>query len=352
MTIPRLESLGLARDGQEIVACTLEAANGMRMRVLNLGGIVQSLQVPDAEGALADVVLGFDDPGDYLDNRFYLGAIIGRYANRIAGASFVLDGKTIPVTANQGRNHLHGGRRGFDAVRWAMTPFALGSARGVAMVYTSAAGEEGFPGTLVARVTYTLTDAGEWDVVFYAESDSATPVSLTQHSYFNLAGGGSALDHLLTIPSEHYLPQDAEQIPTGAVDAVSNTGFDLRRARSIRDVLCAPELASAGLDHSFVLPYRPDSLVTAAQLLHTPSGRELTVSTTAPSVHCYTGTYLQNVRGKKGAQYGPTDAICLETQQYPDSPNKPQFPTCIVRPELPYESRTRFAFTARAAVPQ
>lgn len=350
MSVPRLESLGVARDGQELVACTLEAANGMRLRVLNLGGIVQSLLVPDASGALADVVLGFDDPADYLDNRCYLGAIIGRYANRIAGASFVLDGRTIGVTANQGRNHLHGGQRGFDAVRWTMTPFALATARGVTLEYTSAAGEEGFPGLLSTRVTYTLTDAGEWDVAYFAESASATPVNLTQHSYFNLAGRGSALDHLLSIASDRYLPQDAEQIPTGAVIPVVHTGFDLRRSRTVREVLRSPEFAAGGLDHSFVLPQRPDELTQAAQLVHAPSGRVLTVFTAAPSVHCYTATYLRDVRGKSGTPYEPTDGICLETQHYPDSPNKPQFPSTIVRPGAPYRSRTRFAFTTRTPV--
>ncbi len=347
MSNPKLESLGRASDGEELFACTLMADNGMQMRVLNLGGIVQSLQVPDATGALADVVLGYDNAADYLDDRYYFGAIIGRYANRIAGASFVLDGRTIRLTANQGRNHLHGGRRGFSNMRWAMTPFTKPSAQGVRLQYISVDEEEGFPGRLTTTVTYTLTDTGVWDVECSAAAVEATVVNLTQHSYFNLAGGGSAGEHLLSIASDRYLPQDSEQIPTGAIVTVADTGFDLRRPRLIREIQKSPELLSNGLDHSFVLAQAPDSLVAAAELVHEGSGRVLTVSTTAPSLHCYTARYLDAVPGKLGARYNSFDAVCLEAQHFPDSPHHAHFPSTIVRPGQPYQSRTRFAFTTR-----
>jgi len=347
VSLPRVQSLGVGADGEELCAVTLTAANGTRMRVLNLGGIVQSLEVPDASGALVDVVLGFDDPNEYLTDRFYLGAIVGRYSNRIANACFPLDGKTVHVTANQGRNHLHGGHRGLTKVRWAMEPFAAAGASGVHLRYTSDDGDEGFPGTLIARVTYTLTDAGVWEVEYHAESDRPTPVNLTQHSYFNLAGTGSALDHLLRIDAAKYLPQTTEQIPTGEIAAVAGTVFDLRRARPLGEVVADPSLAVGGLDHTFVLEHAPDELTEAAQLVHPASGRVLTVSTTAPSVHCYTSRYLRDITGKAGAPYAPFDAVCLEAQHFPDAPNHPHFPSTIVRPGAPYHQRTQFAFGTR-----
>lgn len=348
MSVPRLESLGVARDGEALIACTVEAPNGIRLRVLNLGGIVQSLHVPDAAGDLADVVLGFDDAADYLSNRFYLGAIVGRYANRIAGGAFPLDGATVQVTQNQGRNHLHGGTRGFDKVRWTMTPFAHAGVRGVVLEHTSPDGDEGFLGCLRTRVTYSLSDGGEWDVEFHAESDGPTPVNLTQHSYFNLSGAGTALDHRLRISAERYLKQTPEQIPTGEVALVAGTGFDLRRERTLRDAISEADVGAGGLDHSYVFGDSAGMLVKAAELFDPQSGRRLTVSTTAPSVHCYTARYLDQVTGKSGASYRPFDAVCLEAQHYPDAPNHPHFPSTIVRPGVPYHTLTRFTFSTRA----
>lgn len=344
MTAPRLESVGIGPGGEDILAVTLRAANGAQMRVLNLGGIVQSLQVPNAKGKLTDVVLGFDDPSAYLADRFYIGAIVGRYANRIAHASFPLDGETVHVTANQGRHHLHGGHRGFHAAYWKMVPFAGDNASGVTLSYISADGEEGFPGQLTARVTYRLSGNGVWDVEYHAESDRPTPVNLTQHSYFNLAGSGSALDHHLRINAEYYLPQDADQIPTGAIVPVAGSAFDLRTPRLLRDVVSRDELTAGGLDHSYVLERSSSELREAARLMHPASGRVLTVSTTAPSLHCYTARYLTDTTGKSGARYRPFDAICLEAQHFPDAPNHPHFPSTMVRPGAPYRQHTRFEF--------
>ena len=356
MTPVALETLRVLHEGQPLVAATIESRAGMRMRVLNLGGIVVSLHVPDAHGRLRDVVLGFDDPVRYLDDRFYLGAIVGRYANRIGGAAFPLEGRTVRVTANQGRNHLHGGRRGFDRVVWGIEPFEDVSARGVVLTYTSPDGEEGFPGTLHTRVTYALTDDGAWEVGFDAESDRPTPVNLTQHSYFNLAGEGTVRGHTLRVEADRYLPLDAEQIPLGHLAPVDGTAFDLRRERLIGDVLDQPALAGESLDNTFVLrpderaagdasAGRTDAMVPAATLAHAESGLVLTVSTSEPSVHCYAARYLDGIAGKHGQRYGPHDALCLETQRFPDSPNRPDFPSTIVRPGAPLLSRTRFAFS-------
>lgn len=346
MTAPLIESLGLASDGEEMRAVTLETPQGIRMRVLSLGGIVQSLIVPDANGGMADVVLGYDDPNAYLTDRFYLGALIGRFSNRIADGAFLLEGAPVRVTQNQGTTHLHGGHRGFNRVRWDMAPFSAPGVRGVVLTYTSADGEEGFPGTLATRVTYSLTDDGVWDVAYHAESDRPTVVNLTQHSYFNLGGAGSALDHEIRIAAARFLPQTEGQLPTGELLGVGGTPFDLRERRSLRDVLRAPELAATGLDHTFVLDQHAESATFAAELLDPISGRMLTVTSTAPSLHCYTSRFLENVPGKDGARYGPFDAVCLEAQGFPDAPNHAHFPSAVVRPGAPYTSRTRFAFTS------
>jgi aldose 1-epimerase len=350
MTGPTLDPLGVHHEGRELMAVTLESPAGVTMRVLNLGGTVWSLHAPDPDGALADVVLGYDDPLAYVRDEFYVGGIIGRTANRVAHARFTLDGAPVHLTANHGRDHLHGGARGFNKVLWGMKPFARRGERGVVLEYTSPDGEEGYPGTLLTRVTYTLTDDNVWEVAYVAEADRPTPVNLTQHSYFNLAGRGSVRGHLLRVDADRYLPQDDERIPTGALESVKGTALDLRVTRTLGTVLDDPELPTHTLDHTFVLPDRvgvgDDALLMAAELSHPASGRVLTVTTTEPSVHCYAARYLVDLPGKSGERYQPHSAICLETQHFPDSPNRPEFPSTIVRPGAPYRSRTRFAFSA------
>ena len=348
MTTVTLESLSVTHDGQQLVAATVRAPSGMELRVLNLGGVVQSLHVPDARGVLSDVVLGYDTPESYLRDTYYVGAICGRYAGRIANASFLIDGVPVRVSANQAGHHLHGGARGFSTRIWEIEPFDAPGIRGVVLTYVSPHGDEGFPGTLTARVTYTLTDDNVWDVTYDATTDRATPVNLTQHSYFNLAGAGSALDHTLRIDADRYLPVSGEQIPLGVLAPVTGTAFDLRTARPIRDILAAPAMMPHGLDDSFVLRgATTDVLRPAAELAHAASGRVLTVSTTAPSVHCYAAKYLVDVPGKRGEHYRPHDGICLEAQYLPDSPNHADFPSTIVLPGTPFRMQTRFAFTTR-----
>lgn len=340
------EPLGVRHEGVELVAATLHAARGLRARVLNLGATLWSLHVPDAVGSLADVVLGYDDPAQYVHDAFYVGAVCGRFANRIANARFTLDGTQHRLTANQPPHHLHGGARGFNRVMWEMRPVTRDGSQGVELTYASPEGEEGFPGALHTAVTYWLHDSGALDVEFHAAASHATPVNLTQHSYFNLAGAGSITDHSLQVHAERYLPVDARQIPLGLFADVANTPLDLRSAQRLGPVLADPLLGDGSLDHSFAIrEWKPDgSLRPAAELSDPISGRRLRVFTTEPAVHCYAARYLEGVRGKRGVEHRPFDGICLETQRFPDSPNHPEWPTTIVRPGTPFTARTRFTF--------
>jgi aldose 1-epimerase len=271
-----------------------------------------SLLVPDRNGRQANVVLGFDSPEEYESNPRYLGAIIGRYANRIANARFTLDGKTYRLAANNGPHHLHGGRTGFDKVVWR----AAGGASALELSYTSPDGEEGYPGTLDVRVTYTLTDRNELVVDYFATTDKATPVNLTQHSYFNLAGDGDVSDHLLQIDADAMTAVDEHLIPTGVITPVAGTPFDFRTLTPIG------ERRDGNYDHNFVLN-------GGVRVVEPKSGRMLDVQTTEPGMQLYTGY-------KRG--------LCLETQHFPDSPNRAEFPSTILRPGAEYRSRTAFTF--------
>lgn len=285
------------------------------MRVTNYGGIILSLLAPDRNGRSANVVLSLADLAAYENDRFYIGALVGRYANRIAHARFVLDGAEHRLTANEGRHQLHGGRRGFNRVVWDVTD---ADEQRVALRYVSPDGEEGFPGTLDTRVTYTVTSQGV-TVAYRATTDKPTPVNLTQHSYFDLTAGGDVLSQRLRINAESYTPVDAELIPTGQIAPVAGTRFDFRTARPI---------ASRDYDINYVLAGRH-----AATLVDPASGRRLDVETTEPGLQLYTGN-----RG----------GICLETQHYPDAPNHANFPSTILRPGAEYRSQTVFAFGTEA----
>lgn len=335
---------------------TLRNTRGLEARVVEHGGTILSLLVPDRRGRLDDVVLGFDAVDRYVDgNDPYFGALIGRYANRIAHGTFTLDGRTYTLATNQPPHHLHGGRRGFDSVVWSAEPVDEGRGSGLVLRYTSPDGEEGYPGTLEVRVRYTLTDGDELVVDYHATTDRATPVNLTQHSYFNLAGGaGSAagadvLDHVLTIPAERFTPVDETLIPTGELRAVDGTPFDFREPTAIGTRIDAadPQLRfGAGYDHNYVLSAEDDGALRQAARVYEPgSGRVLEIHTTEPGVQLYTGNHLGGTEGKGGVRYGPRAGLALETQHFPNSPNRPEFPSTIVRPGEPYRSRTVYVFT-------
>ncbi|EGX57381.1 aldose 1-epimerase [Streptomyces zinciresistens K42] len=323
------EHFGTLSDGTEVHRWTLERA-GLRVRVLSYGGIVQSLEVPDRDGHPADVVLGFADLAGYVSHPGpYLGALVGRYANRIAGGRFPLDGVTYAVEPNSPPNSLHGGGRGFDKRVWDVQPVA----HGLRLSRVSPHGEEGFPGRLAVTATYTLEEGGALRFAYEAVTDAPTVVNLTNHSYFNLAGprSGGAGGHELRLAASRFTPVDADLIPDGPLREVAGSRFDFRQGRK----------TGAGYDHNFVF----DKGVTAraeevAELYDPSSGRALTVATTEPGIQVYTGDHL-------GEPHAPGDGIALETQHFPDSPNRPDFPSTVLRPGEVYRSETVYAFSAR-----
>lgn len=346
---------GNAPGGVPVDLLTFANARGIELRVITWGGIIQSLRTPDRAGRLDDIVLGHDDVDGYGDSGAYVGALIGRYGNRIGGSRFTLDGVTHHLVANDGPNQLHGGARGFDKVTWEAMTFDRGDARGVIMNHVSPDGDQGYPGTLHARVTYTLSDSDELSVDYHATTDRPTPVNLTQHSYFNLGGGSGhdVLGHELTIHASRFTPVDGSLIPTGVLAPVTGTPFDFRTQAPIGLRIGADDeqiRRAGGYDHNFVLDRAGDGLVHAARLTDPDSGRTMDVHTTEPGMQFYSGNFLDGVvRGKGGRVHAYRSGLCLETQHFPDSPNQPDFPSTVLRPGKEYRSRTVFAFGVRDA---
>lgn len=346
-------AFGTTADGKPVELFTITNAHGVEVRAMTYGATIVSLRTPDRGGQLGDIVLGYPTLAGYLAQSPYFGAIVGRYGNRIAKGRFSLDGKAYQLATNNGPNHLHGGVKGFDKVVWSTAPAETDSSAAVAFSYVSPAGEEGYPGTLRARVTYTLTDRDELRVDYFATTDQATPVNLTQHSYFNLAGAGTRdiLGHELMIAADRYTPVDATLIPTGELAPVAGTPFDFRTPTGIgaridqRDV----QLQNGkGYDHNWVLNRAgaaEGALVLAARVTEPTTGRTLDVFTTEPGIQFYSGNFLDGtITGKDGLVYQHRYGFCLETQHYPDSPNHPNFPSTILRPGREYRSTTVFRF--------
>nr|WP_164390283.1 aldose epimerase family protein [Streptomyces harenosi] len=347
---PVKELFGKLADGTEVHRWSLENG-GTRMKVLSYGGVVQSLEIPDRRGRYANVSAGFDNLDDYVARSPHFGALIGRYGNRIAKGRFTLDGTTYQLSVNDGENSLHGGALGFDYRVWDVEPFTEGSDVGLRLRYTSADGEMGYPGTLKAKVTYTLTRSGDWRIDYAATTDKATVVNLTSHVYWNLAGEGSGTieDHELSIAASRFTPTDAGLIPTGELAKVAGTPFDFRRAKPIgRDIRAGhPQLVLAkGFDHNWVLDKgvtaRPEHIAT---LRDPASGRTLRIATDQPGLQFYSGNFLDGtLTGPGGSVYRQGDALCLETQHFPDSPNQPSFPSTVLRPGQTYRTTTVHTF--------
>jgi aldose 1-epimerase len=345
-------------DFDTIKLYTLKNQSGMEVKVTNYGAIITSIVVTDRDGTFADVALGYDRVEDYMNavDKPYFGAVVGRYGNRIAKGEFTLDGKTYSLAKNNAPNHLHGGVIGFDKVVWTAMPIRGEGFTGVELTYLAKDREEGYPGNLAITVTYKLTEANELVVEYHATTDQATPVNLTQHSYFNLAGegNGTILDHQLQINADHYTPVDATSIPTGEIAPVKGTPFDFTTAKAVgRDILQANEQLKFGIgyDHNFVLNKKGKAgqMTLAATVYEPQSGRFMEVLTEEPGVQFYCGNFLDGrLTGKAGKSYLYRGAVVLETQHFPDSPNQPNFPNTILKPGETYRTKTVYRFSAKS----
>jgi aldose 1-epimerase len=342
---PQTEPFGEV-DGRPVTRYFLTNANGMQVTLIDLGATVTSVEVPDRDGNLADVTLGFDTLEGYLDNAPYFGSICGRFANRIAGARFTLDDVEYPLAANNGPNHLHGGVRGFNKVVWHGEPVTdEDGSTGVRFTYVSPDGEEGYPGTLKTTVVYTLTDRDELKIEYTAQTDKATPVNLTNHCYWNLAGEGDILDHVLTLNCDRYIPVDEELIPTGELKPVAGTPMDFTEPTKIgaRIAEVKGDNPQGGYDHCYVINEDGGELALVARVHEESSGRVMEVYSTEPGVQLYTGNFLDGSESNGGhAQHA---GFCLECQQFPDAPNQPQFPSAILRPGEVYTQTTIHRFS-------
>ena len=338
---------GRTPAGEAVDIYTLTNAAGLEARVITYGATVVSLKSPDKAGKKADVLLGFDGLEGYLQEQPYMGAIVGRYGNRIAKGQFALNGKTYKLAVNNGPNALHGGLRGFDKRVWA----AVAKADAVVLKYSSANGEEGYPGKLDVTVTYTLTNSNELRIDYHALADQDTVANLTNHAYFNLSGEPTILNHLVKLEADRFTPVDANLIPTGEIRSVAGTPFDFRRETLVGTRINAKDeqiTFGKGYDHNWVLNGSPGTLRKIAEV-HSPlSGRLLTVSSTEPGVQFYTGNFLDgSLTGKSGRKYIQRSGLCLETQHYPNSPNQPTFPSTVVKKGVPMTSTTVWQLSTR-----
>ncbi|WP_254091603.1 aldose epimerase family protein [Dawidia soli] len=343
---------GTLPDGQAVEEYTLKNKNGVELKVINYGGIVTSLKVPDKNGVLEDVVLGFDSLKGYLGGSPYFGAIVGRYGNRIAKGKFTLDGQTYTLAQNNNGQHLHGGLKGFDKVYWHIAEVPAAEGPSLKLTYTSKDMEEGYPGTLQAEVTYTLTDNNEFKIAYTATTDKKTVVNLTQHTYFNLTGNAKRdiLDHQVMLHADKFVPVDKVLIPTGKLKDVAGTPFDFRTATAVGQRVNEKDeqlIVGGGYDHAWVLS-PADSGKAVASVYEPTSGRFLEVYTTEPAIQFYCGNFLDGtVVGKQGNAYAKRFGLCLETEHYPDSPNQPSFPSVVLNPGETYSTQTTYKFSTK-----
>jgi aldose 1-epimerase len=340
-------TFGTMPDGTAVELYTLTNANGLVCKVITYGAVITELDVPDRSGKLGDVVLGFDNLPQYIRDSPCFGAVVGRVANRIAKGRFVVDGKTYTLAVNNGPNTLHGGILGFDKIVWKAEAAETPEGPSVVFRHVSPDGDEGFPGALAVRMTYTLTNANELRFDYEATTDKTTPVNLTNHSYFNLACKGDILGHVLQLKARKYTPADAGLIPTGAIEDVAGGPLDFTKGKPIgRDI--EKLSATRGYDHNFVIDGGGLGLVLAARVIEPVSGRAIEVLTDQPGVQLYTSnSFNGTLAGKYGLAFPLHAGLCLETQHYPDSVNKPSFPSTLLRPGETLRSTTVYRFSAK-----
>ncbi|MGA8203184.1 MAG: aldose epimerase family protein [Woeseiaceae bacterium] len=349
----RRVDFGSLDDGTRIEAAELTNGNGMRVRIMTLGATIQSLSVPDRDGNSGDIVLGYATPAEYLAKPQYFGATVGRYANRIAGGRFTLDGREYVLETNDGPNHLHGGTHGLDKVVWKLEAAETGSPARAVFTYSSPDGAGGYPGQLDVRAIYSLGDDNTLSIDYQAQTDKPTIVNITNHSYFNLAGEDGTtgvMDHRLTIDADRFTPVDSTLIPTGELRPVAGTPFDFRKSEAIglriRDGDDQQIRYGRGYDHNFVINAADGSLRRAVVVEDPDSGRVMELWTTAPGVQFYSGNFLDATTvGKSGRVYRQGDALCLEPQVFPDAPNHPDFPSARLDPGQTYENRMEYRFS-------
>lgn len=332
---------GRMPDGTPVDKYSLSNSRGLAAEIITYGGTLVSLSMPDRRGKSANVNLGFDTLEEYPAKSPFFGALVGRFANRITRGKFALEGRQYQLACNDGPNHLHGGVKGYDKVVWKAKPFQEKSSAGVAFSYTSPDGEEGYPGTLRMTIAYRLTEENELSFEYSARTDQPTPVNLTQHSYWNLAGAGLVLDHELTLDCPFYIPVDSELMPTGEVLAVRGTPMDFTTAKPIgRDI----GKVTGGFDHCWVAGRADRSFKRIAVLYEPSGGRGMEVWTTMPGVQFYSGNFLNGLPGAGGAVYNRHAGLCLETEFFPDAVNRPHFPSCILHPGEVYSHKTTHRF--------
>lgn len=343
-------TFGKTNDGKSVKIFTLTNSKGTEAKIINYGGRIVSLKVADKNGKFEDVILGYDDLNGYLSDNFFFGGIIGRYANRIAKGKFSLNGKEYMLAKNNGENHLHGGVKRFDVLVWTAKSLANKTGAVLELTHFSKDGEEGYPGNLSVKVVYTLTENDELKMEYSATTDQDTVINLTNHAYFNLAGSGTILNHILKINADKFTPTDSGSIPTGELREVAGTPFDFRVGKTMgKQIDEANEQLKfgSGYDHNWVLNKKPNEFSLAASVEEPNSGRVLEVLTTEPGIQFYAGNFLADGKGKGGKIYNKREGFCLETQHFPDSPNQPKFPTTVLKKGEKFASTTIYKFSVK-----
>ncbi|MTI31250.1 aldose epimerase family protein [Xanthovirga aplysinae] len=347
------QSFGKLQDGRETLLYTLSNKQGMEVKISNYGGVIVSIKVKAKNGDFKDVVLGYDSVSGYEKDNYFIGTLVGRFANRIAKGKFTLNGKSYTLAQNNGENHLHGGPGGFHRALWETEAFQSDEGKGLKLSYFSKDGEEGYPGNLKIAVSYFLAEDNSLSVTYWATSDQPTVINFTQHSYFNLSGDpqNKILNHQLMINADSFLPTDSTAIPTGERRNVKGTSFDFLNPQTVGSRIEHDDeqlKIGSGYDHCWVLNKEGNELSLAATLCEPESGCFMEVFTTEPGVQFYAGNFLDDAMiGKKGQVCGKRSALCLETQHFPDSPNRPDFPSVVLNPEKEFKSTTIFKFSTQ-----